>query len=65
MIAIGHIAKTYGILPSEVTVRATAYDLMITDVYTTWQNYQSNPNEVSNYSAEDLQSIMERAKGGK
>lgn len=65
MIAIGHIAKTYGLLPSEVAVRATTYDLMITDVYTTWQNYQQNPNEASNYKTDDLQSIMERAKGGK
>lgn len=65
MIAIGHIAKTYGILPSEVILKATTYDLMITDVYTTWQNYQQNPNEVSNYSPDDLQTILERAKGGK
>jgi hypothetical protein len=43
MISIGHIAKTYGLLPSEVLARATTFDLMITDVYSTWENHQQNP----------------------
>lgn len=64
MIAIGHIASTYGLLPSEVVARATTYDLMIADVYTTWQNYQQNPDKLGTAKSEDLEQILERARNG-
>jgi hypothetical protein len=62
MISIGHIAKTYGILPSEVVSRATTFDIMITDVYATWENYQSNPNAMTNFSQEQLAEIVKRGR---
>lgn len=69
MISIGHVAKTYGLLPSEVLARATTFDLMITDVYATWENHQLNkssgtaPN-TSDYNIEDLKAMVEKAKNG-
>jgi hypothetical protein len=62
MISIGHIAKTYGLLPSEVVSRATTFDIMITDVYSTWENYQSNPTAMSNFSQEQLAEIVKRGR---
>ena len=62
MIAIGHIAKTYGVLPSRVLAEGTTFDLMVADVYTTWEQYQQNPNSASNFSQEDLQQAMEKVK---
>lgn len=64
MISIGHIAKTYGVLPSEVLARGTTFDLMVADVYTTWERHQQNPNDIGNYSQEDLQKIVEKSKNG-
>lgn len=62
MISVGHIAKTYGLLPSEVIARATTYDLMITDVYTTWEAHKNNPTSIEDYSQEQLQEIINRSK---
>ena len=63
MITIGHIAKTYGLLPSEVAAKATTYDLMITDVYQAWEQYQQNPNAIENYSMDQLEAALKRGKG--
>jgi len=62
MISIGHIARTYGLLPSEVLARATTYDIMITDVYSTWENYQKDPNATENYSQEQLLELVNMRK---
>lgn len=62
MISIGHIARTYGLLPSEVLARATTYDIMITDVYTTWENYQKDPNAMDNYDQEQLLELVNLRK---
>lgn len=62
MISIGHLAKTYGLLPSEVAARATAYDLMVTDVYSTWENHQQNPTDIKDFSQEQLQEVLERSR---
>lgn len=32
----------YGLLPSEVAARATTYDLMVTDILVTYENYELN-----------------------
>lgn len=61
---MGLLAKTYGLLPSEVVARATTFDIMVADVVTAWERYQQNPNDPGNYSQEDLQTIVERAKNG-
>jgi hypothetical protein len=61
---IGMMAREYGILPSEVRARATAYDIMVYDVVNTWENHQKNPNSTENYSTEQLKEIMEKHKNG-
>jgi hypothetical protein len=62
MITIGHLARTYGMLPSEVAARATTYDLMITDVYQAWEHYQQNPNAIDNYSMDQLAEALKKGK---
>jgi hypothetical protein len=62
MITIGHLARTYGMLPSEVASRATTFDLMVTDVYTTWENYQQNPDSTDHYSQEQLLEALNKRK---
>jgi hypothetical protein len=69
MISIGHIAKTYGILPSQVVAQATTFDIMITDVYSTWESHQidraaGRGPSLKDYSQEQLKEIMERSKNG-
>jgi hypothetical protein len=61
---VGNLAKTYGLLPSEVVARATTFDIMVADVLTTWERHQQNPNDPGVYSQEDLQNIVEQAKNG-
>jgi hypothetical protein len=62
LITIGHIAKTYGVLPSQVAREATTYDLMITDVYQAWEQYQQNPNAIENYSMDQLAAALNKGK---
>jgi hypothetical protein len=64
MISIGYLAKTYGILPSEVAARATTYDIMVTDVYTTWENHKRNPDDLKHLDQTQLQQILDKAKNG-
>lgn len=68
MINIGFVAKTYGLLPSEVVARATTFDLMITDVMTSWEKHQMDKatQKVSpeSYSQDQLQEILEKSRGG-
>ena len=64
MIAIGHLAKTYGLLPSEVLARGTTFDLMVMDVCTTWERHQQNPTDINNFKQEDLAKILEKTKNG-
>lgn len=69
MISIGHIAKTYGVLPSYVRDHATTFDIMITDVYSTWESHQMNkssghaPN-LNDYDTDQLKEILERGRNG-
>lgn len=63
MISIGFLAKTYKMLPSEVAAKATTYDIMVADVWTTWQEHKSNPTDTSQYKTEDLENIIKGARG--
>jgi hypothetical protein len=58
MISIGNLAKTYGLLPSEVAMKATSFDLMVTDVMITWDNFSNNPQNENNYKTEDLEKLV-------
>lgn len=62
MINIGILAEKYHMLPSQVLNQATSYDLMITDVMTTWKNYRDNPQDMENYRTEDLQDLLKAVR---
>jgi len=62
MINVGYLAKTYGLLPSQVFANATTYDLMITDVLATWEEYKNNPDKMDNYKTEDLEQLVKEAR---
>ncbi len=61
MVTIGIIARSFHILPSEVRDRATAYDLMIMDVMTTWDEFKQNPAK-ANFHSEGLQEMIKQAR---
>ena len=66
MLNIGHIAKTYGVLPSHVLDNATTYDLMIADVMSTWEDHQykkvSGKPVTPKLSNEQLLTIFNKGK---
>lgn len=66
MLNVGHIAKTFGMLPSQVVDIATTYDLMIADVMSTWEEYQYNKAmgkpTTPDYTQSELMEIMKKAK---
>lgn len=62
MISIGNMAKTFGLLPSQVAAQATSYDLMIMDVMTTWENHKNDPQNMDNYKTEDLEKLVKEMK---
>lgn len=68
MLNVGVIAKTYGMLPSQVINNATTYDLMIADVMSSWEEYQYNKamgkNPVPTYTTEELVDIFNKGKQG-
>ena len=68
MLNVGHIAKTYGVLPSYVREHATTYDLMIADVMNSWEEYQinraQNKVDTQHIAQEDLITMMEKVRNG-
>lgn len=66
MLNIGHIAKTYGMLPSFVLENANTYDLMIADVMSSWEEYQYNKamgkNPTPNLTQDELLTIFNKNK---
>lgn len=70
MISVGRMAEKYGMLPSEVVAKANTYDLMITDVVATYDNYQQAKasgkpldNSVYRMTDDDLIKIAEKHYG--
>jgi len=66
MLNVGVIAKTYGMLPSQVVDNATTYDLMISDVMSSWEEYQYNKamgkSTVPDYSTKELLDMLHKGK---
>jgi hypothetical protein len=62
MLTIGKIAKTYGVLPSQVLQQANTFDLMITDVMTTWESYSNNPTDMDNYNEDELVDLVKKSR---
>lgn len=72
MIMIGRMAEKYGMLPSQVEQQATTYDIMISDVLATWENYQQqkisgkplNP-ELYKFRQDELTEMLRKHRGDK
>jgi hypothetical protein len=66
MLNIGHLAKTFSMLPSQVVKEATTYDLMIADVMSAWEDYQikksSGKPVVPDLTNEELLDIFNKGK---
>lgn len=60
LISIGHLAKTYSVLPSHILAHGTTFDLMVCDVMMAWENHQKNPGDSDQYKTEDLQKLLEK-----
>jgi len=66
MISIGHLAKRFGMLPSQVRDYANTYDIMIADVMSSWEEYQTNKNKGAppNVKESDMMEILRKAREG-
>jgi hypothetical protein len=69
MIMIGRMAKEYGMLPSQIEQQATTYDIMITDVLATYENFQQQKASgkvdpsVYEFTQDELEKMMEKSRG--
>lgn len=61
------MSQRYGVLPSKLLKEADTFDLTVMDVALTWQNFkqkQSSKTDTTDmYGQENLQKIMDKAKG--
>lgn len=71
MITVGRMAREYGLLPSEISIRATTYDIMVMDVVATYEQYQQEMQsgkvspELYQYTDDEMKTMMEKARGTK
>jgi hypothetical protein len=68
MITIGRMAERYGMLPSQIALNATTYDLMISDVLATYDKYQESKTRnkgvadprMFNFSQDELKNMLSK-----
>ena len=53
----------YNQLPSTVFRDGSTFDIMVADVYTTWEKARENPGDPDHYKEEDLMEIMKSVRG--
>jgi hypothetical protein len=53
----------YNQLPSTVLKYGTTFDIMVSDVYTTWEKVKTDPNAEVNYDEDSLMEIMKSVRG--
>lgn len=53
----------YHQLPSTIVRDATTFDLMVLDVYTTWEKHKADPSDSSQYDESQLMEIMKSVRG--
>lgn len=70
LLTVHNLAKTYGLMPSEVLERATTFDLYVLDVSTRHSKYQQDrangktPTVTKKHSTAELQEMLMRARSG-
>ena len=52
----------YNKLPTEIVNNATTFDLMVLDVYTTWQKFKENPEDPDQYESGSLEKILKDSR---
>jgi hypothetical protein len=61
------MAKTYGMLPSEVQARATTFDVMVMDVMAAWEKHLDDRANgrisTPDVDTATLEEILKKAKG--
>jgi hypothetical protein len=60
---IGRMAEKYSMLPSQVAMNATTYDLMVTDVLATYDQYQQSKSKGGLMDASLYKFTEEELKG--
>ena len=66
---IGRLSKDLGMLPSQVELQATTYDIMVMDVLNTYENWQQQKANgkvdpsVFQFTQEELKAMMEKSRG--
>lgn len=70
ILLVDALARTYGLLPSQVLKTADTFDLMVMDVSIAWQTLQNSkknnkPVPDHMYDTEQLKERLQRAKGVK
>jgi hypothetical protein len=81
LLTVHNLAKTYGLMPSEVLERGTTFDLYVLDVHTKWVKYQHEQEKIRQgassgadtaqtfkqpkLSQKQLRAMMERSRSGK
>ena len=65
-VTLDHIANRYGMLPSEVLIRATTFDLEIFDISKSWERYKSNKAHgvMPDVKQEVLEEVLEKVRNG-
>jgi len=52
----------YNQLPSTILRDGTTFDLIVTDVYATWEKHKTNPEDTDLYDPEQLQSLVDSVR---
>ena len=66
ILTVDTMAERYKVLPSKIMNEATTFDLYIMDAALSYHNYQHNKSQgklAENYTVDDLQEIMKKARG--
>lgn len=53
----------YHQLPSTILREATTFDIMVADVYATWERHKADPADNSHYQVDQLSELLNSVKG--
>jgi hypothetical protein len=53
----------YNQLPSTIVREGSSFDIMVADVYTTWEKHKEDPGDGSQYNESQLMDFMKSVKG--
>ena len=63
MLTVGHLARTYGQLPSAILANATTYDIAVDDLYQRWETEErTGHKDTPNLSEDEIMKIWSQHK---